>query len=439
MPVRLPEFESSSVARCLAQVADQEGDLADAFFETEEVVEIADDTHSPEWRARREEGFSLRLVRGGKSWLAARDRIDRDAFAGALRQVARAAPQAVYPPPPFEPIGSAGIEAAEEVLGFPTRLTRALRARHVAFPLRLVVRRHHRQLLCVGTRLVPEPETELFYSCLATTPWGRCGALLVELNDAAAESMATRLVERFRARDAPSPDDREPVLVLAPAATAILLHEAVAHSLEADTLALTGRPETVLGLDLGSPLLNVLDDPSSLPEPIRRRTDDEGVPVHRRWLLRAGVVDQPLADKMHAAHFEVMEPGAGRRSNRAEAPVPRSHHLEMPPGAEANGTLLEEAEGGILVQEIDRGSLDPVDGRFVLEVGSARRIEGGEPADSVGRFRIVGRVVELGSHLRAVGTKTEFAGAGWCAKGGHRMPVWCTAPALRLEGLRIDL
>ena len=32
-------------------------------------------------------------------------------------------------------------------------------------------------------------------------------------------------------------------------------------------------------------------------------------------------------------------------------------------------------------------------------------------------------------------TRSRPAGAGWCAKGGVKLPVWATAPELRLEGL----
>ena len=438
MALELPRFDSSSVARSLAQIADQEGDFADVFFETLEVVELADDPNPPEWRVRTESGFMIRLARGASAWLASRDRMDSESFAAALRQVARAAPQATYPPPAFEPVAKEETDSFAEVLSFPTRVTRALRHHHVAFPLRLTVRRHRRRLHWIGTRLVPEAESESFYSCAAWTPWGRCGLLSIDLNETTAESLASRLIERFKARDAEPPTSDRPVLILAPAATSVLLHEAVAHSLEADTLALTGRPDSAPGVDLGSTLLNVLDDPGSLPEPVRRQTDDEGVPVRRRWLVREGIVDQPLADQAHAARFESMEPGAGRRASRTHAPVPRSSHLEMLAAQTAEADLFAEAGGGLFIQEIERGSLDPLSGRFVLDVGSARRIEGGALGGAAGRFRVRGSIGRLGESLRAVSDETTFVGGGWCAKGGLRMPVWGTAPAIRLEGLEIE-
>jgi hypothetical protein len=55
----------------------------------------------------------------------------------------------------------------------------------------------------------------------------------------------------------------------------------------------------------------------------------------------------------------------------------------------------------------------------------------------VGPCRLEGRVAGLLAAVAAVGARTETAGAGWCAKGGQRLPVWATAPAIRLEGVEV--
>jgi len=55
----------------------------------------------------------------------------------------------------------------------------------------------------------------------------------------------------------------------------------------------------------------------------------------------------------------------------------------------------------------------------------------------VGPCRLSGRVADLLHRVTAVGRETRSAGAGWCAKGGQKMPVWATAPALRLEGVEV--
>lgn len=450
-------LDGAAVARSLSQLSsasEAEDDLVDAFFERSEEIELAAEGEAPGLRVRREEGLALRLVRGGRLWLSARDALTPADFADALRQVARVLPSAFYPEPRLEVApwdgelsgspGAAGAADRRAELGrmaeLPLAVGRAIRARHVAFPVRLTVRRHRREVQVVGPRLVPGPESERFFSLHAELPWGRWGTLLTDL-EGGVEEAAEALVERFRCRNASPPEPRrDAVVILAPLAAAVFLHEAVAHALEADTLAFGGRPEAAVGVPLAGPggaLLNVLDDPGSAPEPVRRRTDDEGVAVARRWLLRDGVVAQPLADRAWARGSEVLLAGAGRRSTRHEPPGPRSTHLELLPGEVPDGELTAGAEGGFLVSQLSRGALDPLSGRFVLEVPCARRVRHGTPAEPVGPFRIVGRVADLLARVTAVGDAPRPAGAGWCAKGGRLLPVWATAPGIRLDGIEV--
>jgi TldD protein len=441
-------LDRAAVGRALSQLVDRPGDAADAFFERSEEIELPPDDRPPGVRVRREEGLAVRLLRGGgdgsrggrggESWMAARDALSREAFTDALRQAARVVPTAAYPQPPLEPAPWPGPAEAPEVLAFPAAVQRAVRARRSAFPVALTVRRHRRWLQVVGSgKVVPEPQAEGFYSVAAELGWGRWGALFPRLGEAEAERVAAALVERFRGRDAAPPEPFRGTVVLAPAAAAVLLHEAVAHALEADLLALGGDPEAAVGVRFGSPLLNVLDDPAAAPEPVRRGSDDEGQEVRRRWLLRAGVVAEPLADCRWAGRSDVLAPGACRRADRHHPPSPRSTFLELVPGEDGDGDLLAGAGGGLHLAEAEGGDLDPLTGTFRLRFAGGRRIREGAPAEAVGPCRLQGRVAELLEAVSAVGRRAEPGGAGWCAKDGHKLPVWACCPALRLDGVEV--
>ncbi|HXO42004.1 MAG TPA: hypothetical protein VN999_11170, partial [Thermoanaerobaculia bacterium] len=67
-----------------------------------------------------------------------------------------------------------------------------------------------------------------------------------------------------------------------------------------------------------------------------------------------------------------------------------------------------------------------------------RRIRRGALAEPVGACILRGQVADLLTRATAVGRETVAAGAGWCAKGGQKLPVWATAPALRLEGVAVE-
>lgn len=429
-------LDTAAVARTLSQLAEQPDDVVDAFFERREEVEVAPEGDPGSLRVWREEGFAVRLVRDGHTWLASRDGVEPRSFAESLRQVARAFSAATYPEPalevpPPEPV------TAQELLDFPGALSRAVRAHHVGFPMRVAVRRHRRWVQVVGPRLVAEAERETFYSLAAESSWGRYGALLLKLDAAAAEEIAASVVALFRTRQAHPPAPLRGTAVLGSAAVAVLLHEAVAHALEADTLAQGGNPEAAVGVTMAAACLDVLDDPAAAPEGVRRSTDDEGAAVVRRWLLRGGVVEQPLADALWARTSPVLLPGAGRRGTRHLPPGPRSSHLEVLAGETAPDDLFAGAEEGLYFAEASRGNLDPLSGEFVLQLPYGRRFRRGGLHEAVGPCSLRGRVSDLLTRVTAVGSESRPAGAGWCAKGGQKLPVWATAPALRLEGVEV--
>jgi predicted Zn-dependent protease len=387
-------------------------------------------------RSCREEGLAVRLIHQGRTWLATRDGIRPDGFRHALRQVARALPTAPYPEPRLDLPPFSRPPEAQELAEFPPAVLRALRSRHVAFPARIAVYRHRRWIQVIGPQWVPPPEQESFYSCTVETAWGRFGSLLPALDETASQVVADQLVASFRSRQATSPEAGVGPVVLGPAAAAVLLHEAIAHALEADTLAASGNPAAAIGVRLAASGLHVLDDPTTAPEGVRRGTDDEGVAVFRRWLLRDGVVEQPLADRWWANHCPDLLPGGGRRSSRHQLPGPRSTNLEVLAGEFSNDDLLGD-DSGFLIPLAERGRLDPLSGRFTLEIPFARRIRSGAVAEPVGPCRLEGSVGELLAAIKGIGREPRRAGAGWCAKGGQRLPVWAKTPALRLEGVRV--
>jgi predicted Zn-dependent protease len=430
-------LDTRALARTLAQISEQPDDVVDAYFERQELTEVPPPEEAAGLRVWREEGLAVRLVRSRGTWLASRDGISTQRFVEALRQAARALPIPAYPEPPVEVGSWDESPQAAEMLDFVSRIEPSVRKHHVAFPFRLRLRRHRRFLQVVGAGLAAEAQQEEFFSWWADLGWGRCGGLLTALGAEAAEQMARTLVDHFEARQAPPPEPIRGVVVLGPAAAAVLLHEAVAHALEADLLALAGGTERVVGSRMGSDCLNVLDDPGSAPEAVRRTSDDEGMPTCRRWLLRQGRVEQPLADSYWASSSEVLLTGAARRADRHHVPTPRSAHLELVPGETSLEDLLADAEGGLIAAEAVRGHLNPLSGRFRLALPFARRLRGGGVGEPVGPCTLQGQVSDLLNRVSAVGDEAVSAGAGWCAKGEQKLSVWATTPALRLEGVEV--
>ncbi|MEM9290189.1 MAG: TldD/PmbA family protein [Acidobacteriota bacterium] len=432
------DLDTAAVARALSQLVDEPDDLADAFFERREEITLPMEEGIPGYQVVREEGLALRLIRGNRTWFASRDGVAPYLFTDALRQVARVLPPAPYPEPKLPVSPWEQSTEAQELAELPRALERRLRQLHVAFPMRLTVRRHRRAIQVVGTQLVPGLQQESFYSCRVELPWGSWGSLLPDLGEGEIIRCAQALACSFQYHKAKPPQAGLAPVTLGPAAAAVLLHEAVAHALEVDTLTLGGNPEAAIGLELADPRLSVLDDPKTAPEGVRRSSDDEGVPTCRRWLLNRGVVQQPLADLSWARGSEKILPGAARRGTRHQLPAPRSTHLEVLPGEESEEDLLSLSDGGLYIPEASGGQLNPLDGTFQLRFPFAQRIRGGVLEGAVGPGILTSRVGEMLASLRGVGDRPASCGAGWCAKQGVKVPVWATTPGLALAEVSIS-
>ncbi|MEM6453647.1 MAG: hypothetical protein AAF772_00995, partial [Acidobacteriota bacterium] len=233
-------IDTAGIARALDHVADRPTDQADVYLERKEIVELPPEDETPGLRVWREMGLAVRLVRDNETWIASRDRIDTETFHQALRRVVRATPQTPYRRPELRMLPWRDAADAEEVLAFPGLVRRALRTRGVRVGHRLTVQRHRRWVKVVGPQLAGALAREHFYALRVQLPWraGDWGLLTPQLDDDAAERAAQAIAVAHAARDAlpPQAGSNRPI-VLAPAATAVLLHETVAHALEVDTLA----------------------------------------------------------------------------------------------------------------------------------------------------------------------------------------------------------
>jgi len=229
----------------------------EAFFERVESVELLPKGAPNRVRLRKEQGLAVRKIENGRSRLAAADTISGPAFAACCDRVAGTTRSIGTTPPRIRTgrwpaLRVAQIEQAE------SRLTRAVNRRRVGFPMEITARRHRRQVQVIRSRMAAPPQFEEYFSLHVKTPWGVWGGLLPSLAAEDLDPVALCLVDRLRSRGLPPHRPGPGVIVLGPNAAAVLLHEVVAHALEADTLALSGSPDQVVGLKLGGPELDVV-------------------------------------------------------------------------------------------------------------------------------------------------------------------------------------
>ena len=231
----------------------------------------------------------------------------------------------------------------------------------------------------------------------------------------------------------------EGVVVLGPATSGVLLHEAVGHGLEADfirkkTSLFAGR----IGQQVASELCTVIDD-GTLPG--RRgslNVDDEGRPTGRTVLIERGILKGYLTDRLNADLMGIERTGNGRRQSFRCSPLPRMTNTFLAPGKDDPADIVREVKKGIYARTLGGGQVDIANGNFVFDVREGYLIEDGHITTPVVGATLVGNGPETLSRITRVGHDAELdPGIYTCGKEGQSVPVGVGLPTLRIDGITI--
>ena len=228
-------------------------------------------------------------------------------------------------------------------------------------------------------------------------------------------------------------------VVLGPGWPGILLHEAVGHGLEGDfnrknTSAFAG----LMGQQVASSGVTVLDD-GTIPD--RRGSlsvDDEGTPTARTTLIEDGVLVGFMQDRQNARLMGVPATGNGRRQSYAHAPMPRMTNTVMESGNATPEDVIKEIKDGIYAVNFSGGQVDITNGKFVFSCTEAYKVENGEIKYPVKGATLIGDGPSALRQVRAIGNDSAMdPGIGSCGKAGQTVPVGVGQPTLLIGGLTV--
>ncbi|MEE3609731.1 metalloprotease TldD [Avibacterium paragallinarum] len=236
----------------------------------------------------------------------------------------------------------------------------------------------------------------------------------------------------------PAPAGLMPV-VLGAGWPGVLLHEAVGHGLEGDfnrkeSSLFTGK----IGELVTSPLCTIVDD-GTLPNRRGSLTiDDEGVPSQCNVLIKDGILQGYMQDKMNARLMGVAPTGNGRRESYAHLPMPRMTNTYMLAGQSNFDDLIASVDRGIFAPHFGGGQVDITSGKFVFSTSEAYLIENGKITQPVKGATLIGSGIEVMQNISMVADSVEIDhGIGVCGKEGQSVPVGVGQPALKIEQITV--
>ncbi|MCK4669699.1 MAG: TldD/PmbA family protein [Nanoarchaeota archaeon] len=235
-------------------------------------------------------------------------------------------------------------------------------------------------------------------------------------------------------------------IICGPNVTGIASHESVGHPYEADRIlgresAQAGESfvtRNMVGDQIGSEIVNVVDDPTLEGTSGYYLYDDEGVKTRKRYLIKNGKINEFLHNRETAAVMGLQSNGSARAETFANEPIVRMANTFTEPGDWTEDEIIADTKEGIFMKSFQEWNID--DKRFNQKyVGSeAYYVKNGRIL-----YPLFAPVLEITTPkfwaaVDAIGKNVELR-AATCGKGepGQGIPVTTGGPTIRLKNIKI--
>jgi TldD protein len=215
----------------------------------------------------------------------------------------------------------------------------------------------------------------------------------------------------------------EYTIITSPGVTGTICHESFGHGVETD-MFLKERARAAHFIDrvVGSPLVNIWDDPSRDGGYGSYFFDDEGRLSTPTQMVENGVFRRGITDLYSATALNIPRSANGRRQDYSRKTYARMSNTFFAPGATPVADLFAQVEDGMYLEKWSSGMEDPQGWGIQVTCHYGREIKHGKLTGRMfAPIGISGYVPDVLQSIRAVGDAWHLDG-GACGKG-HKETV----------------
>jgi len=230
-------------------------------------------------------------------------------------------------------------------------------------------------------------------------------------------------------------------VVVDPYGAGVFIHEAFGHTSEADLVLHEPvlRERLALGAEIGSTILNVVDDPTLPDRGGSYSVDDEGVLGRRTRLITAGKVAGRLHSRETAAALGEPITGNCRASDAGFEPLVRMSNTIIESGTSSLDEMIASIDDGYYVAG-GAGGQGGID--FTFGARWARRIRGGKLGEMVSDANLSGNLFRTLKGISMVGDDQLLFEYFDCGKGsfdGVQMTtrICAGAPHIKIDNITV--
>ncbi len=213
-------------------------------------------------------------------------------------------------------------------------------------------------------------------------------------------------------------------VVIAPEITGIAVHESVGHPGEADRVFLREAAQAGtsyltkdnMGLEIGSPAVTIIDDPTIPNSNGFYLYDDEGVKTRPRILVKDGIQNELLMNRSYA-HFLGMKSNAAARSDYySNEPLVRMANSYLKPGTASLEELISEAGSGAYIKSFMEWNIDDTRSFSRYQGSEAYLIKNHRMGKPIKNYQLESKTIDFWHAVKLVGRDFELS-LGNCGKG----------------------
>ena len=260
------------------------------------------------------------------------------------------------------------------------------------------------------------------------------------LSDELIEEMAQEVVKNTAILfEAVKPKGGEMPVVMAAGSSGILLHEAIGHAFEAD---FNRKNISIFSDKLNKKVcdehINVVDDGTVAGDRGSINFDDEGVESRKTYIVKDGVLNSYLHDRISARHYGVAPTGNGRRESFKSMPIPRMRVTYMENGNHPEADIISSVKQGVYVERFSNGQVNIGAGDFTFFVKNGYLIENGKLTQPIKDINIIGNGPKALADITMVGNNLKIEPGAWtCGKDGQSVPVGQGLPSVLVKQLTV--
>ncbi|MCK4879200.1 MAG: TldD/PmbA family protein [Bacteroidales bacterium] len=260
------------------------------------------------------------------------------------------------------------------------------------------------------------------------------------MDDNVVEELAQEAVKKTNFLfGAGKPKAGELPVVLGAGGSGILLHEAMGHPFEAD---FNRKGESIfsdkMGKSIAKDFINIIEDGTMENNRGAINIDDEGNDVKKVYLVKDGILESYLHDRISANYYGVDPTGNGRRQSFRHVPLPRMRITYMENGPHTTDDIISSVDYGVYVDNFTNGQVKIGAGDFTFFVKSGTLIENGKLTQPIKDINIIGNGPQaLADITMAAGDYQTATGTWTCGKGGQSVPVGMGLPTVLVKKLTV--